>query len=113
MPTQTRPDKVDLNVFGVQLEHGEFTNLVAATFSRLGSSLAPNELVLRPREALAFCDEFRREIGCVDVPDDVILRALMSRLALKDSSRGPESGPQRTPEYIPPVPGAEWKPRRP
>lgn len=35
------------------------------------------ELTLRPREAMKFCDEFRRKHHAYDVPDDLILRALL------------------------------------
>jgi hypothetical protein len=32
-----------------------------------------------PREALRFCDDFRRKHQCMDVPDDIILRSIIGR----------------------------------
>jgi hypothetical protein len=46
-------------------------------------TLAIDELVLRPREALRFCDDVRRQHGSVDLPGDAIPRWLMNRA--KDS----------------------------
>lgn len=38
-----------------------------------------DELLLRPREALRFCDAARELFGDIDIPDDVILRAVLNR----------------------------------
>lgn len=42
-----------------------------------------NELLIHPREALCFCDGYRRIYGFYDLPDDVILRALGSSKCAK------------------------------
>ena len=38
-----------------------------------------DELCLRPRQALEFCDSVRSKHGMYDVPDDIILRSVMTR----------------------------------
>ncbi len=57
-----------------------YSNHVAATAERdvpYSSPWSPRELTLRPREAMRFCDEFRRKHHTYDVPDDLILKALL------------------------------------
>jgi hypothetical protein len=38
-----------------------------------------DELLLHPREAGHFCDEVRRLHGYFDLPDDIILRTILTR----------------------------------
>jgi hypothetical protein len=38
-----------------------------------------DELLLHPREAAHFCDDVRRQYGYFDVPDDIILRVILTR----------------------------------
>jgi hypothetical protein len=38
-----------------------------------------DELLLHPREAIRFCDDVRHQRGYYDVPDDIILRAILGR----------------------------------
>jgi hypothetical protein len=40
---------------------------------------AVDELLLHPREAAWFCDETRRKYRYFDLPDDVILRVILTR----------------------------------
>lgn len=42
-------------------------------------SYSVDELCLHPQEAIQFCREARRKTGAIGAPDDLILRALMSR----------------------------------
>jgi len=37
-----------------------------------------DELVVHPRDAVRFCDDFRMKHGFYDLPDDIILRTLMN-----------------------------------
>lgn len=38
-----------------------------------------DELMLHPREAAHFCDDVRRQFGYFDVPDDIVLRVILTR----------------------------------
>jgi hypothetical protein len=38
-----------------------------------------DELMLHPREAARFCDQARFQHGYFDVPDDIILRVILTR----------------------------------
>lgn len=38
-----------------------------------------DELLVRPREALRFCDAVRERLGNYDLPDDMLLRPLLNR----------------------------------
>jgi hypothetical protein len=58
----------------------EFTDSVAEHFTaRYRGQLSVDELLLRPREAMQFCDEIRHRESCYDMPDDLILRSLLTR----------------------------------
>jgi len=66
--------------FGVEMEREEFMDLMVgdmAEFSR--GQLTLDEMLLRPRTALHFCDIVRAKHGYFDLPDDIILRAIMIR----------------------------------
>lgn len=66
--------------FGVNLERDAFMDLMVDDFNRaFQDSLTIDELCLRPRQALEFCNNVRTARGMYDVPDDIILRSVMSR----------------------------------
>ena len=66
--------------FGVSMERDAFMDLMVDDFNRaFQDTLTIDELCLRPRSALAFCEEVRTRHGFFDVPDDVILRSIMTR----------------------------------
>lgn len=66
--------------FGVDSEREDFIDLMADTFNEtFRGTLTVDELLLRPRQALAFCDDVRRKFGFYDLPDDIILRSIMIR----------------------------------
>ncbi len=72
--------KFNLVTFGVSSSREDFTKKMADFFDgTYHGTLTADELVLRPREALWFCDEARRRHGYYDVPDDIILRVLLNR----------------------------------
>jgi hypothetical protein len=66
--------------FGVSMERDAFMDLMVDDFNATyKGSLTIDELLLHPREALMFCDDVRRKHGMFDVPDDIILRSVMTR----------------------------------
>jgi hypothetical protein len=70
----------DPHEFGVNMGKSEFVDLMAEEFNAfIRGAMSLDELLLRPRQALAFCDEVRRKHTFFDVPDDIILRSVMQR----------------------------------
>lgn len=65
---------------GVDMERDEFADLMTEEFGvRYKGQWSLDELLLHPREALAFCDDVKRKHGMFDMPDDIILREIMRR----------------------------------
>ena len=72
--------KFDPMDYGANLERDAFMDLMVEDFNEaFKGSMSIDELCLRPRAALAFCDGVRRKHGFYDVPDDIILRSVMTR----------------------------------
>lgn len=66
--------------YGVELEKDQFTDAVVEDFGNFTrGALSIDELLLRPRAALHFCDTVRQSHSWFDVPDDIILRVLLNR----------------------------------
>lgn len=66
--------------FGVNMEKDEFMDLMVQEFNKAyGHMLSFDELLLRPQWSLKFCDSVRTAHGFLDVPDDIILRSVMTR----------------------------------
>jgi hypothetical protein len=65
--------------YGVEMDKDQFMDRMVEDFQSFGWQGSLDELLLRPRTALAFCDEVRRRHGWFDLPDDVMLRAIMTR----------------------------------
>ena len=66
--------------FGVPMERAEFVDLMAEEFNEhVRGLISVDELVLRPRGAMHFCDCVRQKHGWIDLPDDIILRSVMNR----------------------------------
>lgn len=66
--------------YGVDMERDAFLDLMVeelAGYAR--GQLTLDELLLRPRAALHFCDTVRQQHGWFDLPDDIILRSIMQR----------------------------------
>jgi hypothetical protein len=105
MITATRPAKssfyqrylmarqqIDPAAHGVDMGKEEFTDLVVGELADYGhGAMSIDELLLRPRAALQFCDTVRMKHGWFDLPDDMILRAIMQRR----KNPGYPSGPQQ------------------
>jgi len=68
--------KFDPKDFGVEMERETFTDEICEQFR---AHWTIDELLLHPREALNFCDEVRRQRGWYMIPDDIILRTVLTR----------------------------------
>jgi hypothetical protein len=70
----------DPREFGVDMDRADFMDQMAIEFNEAyKGSWSVDEMLLHPREALRLCDEIRRKHGYHDVPDDIILRSMMTR----------------------------------
>lgn len=80
--------------YGINLSRADFVDrLVVEFLQQYQGRTTIDELVLRPREALKFCDTVRRNNGWGEqLGDDVILRALMNQR--KASGRKASKPPQ-------------------
>ena len=66
--------------FGVNMDKPEFLDQMVDEFGiYTKGQLSLDEMLLRPRTALHFCDEVRKKYGYFDLPDDIILRSVMQR----------------------------------
>ena len=66
--------------YGVEMEKSEFMDLMVDEFNAAYHGIwTVDELLLHPREAIRFCDDVRHHKKFFDVPDDIILRAIMQR----------------------------------
>lgn len=65
--------------FGVDLTRESLMDLMVGDFGDYyKGQWTIDELVLHPREAAHFCDEIRRKHRFFDLPDDIILRCIMT-----------------------------------
>ncbi|CAN5147783.1 hypothetical protein BH11PLA2_BH11PLA2_46290 [soil metagenome] len=67
---------IDPAAHGVPLSNEEF-KLKMDEAHKAFTALSLDETLLRPRMALQFCDKVRMENHWYDLPDDIILRAVM------------------------------------
>jgi hypothetical protein len=66
--------------FGVDMDRDEFMDVMVDDFNATYTGgLTIDELLLHPREAQMFCDEVRRKHSYFDLPDDIILRSVLTR----------------------------------
>lgn len=68
-----------LEDWGVDGDPKEFTDQLVQVWQAMYLAFSFDELLLRPREALKLCDAARTATKYFDLPDDVILRAIMNR----------------------------------
>ena len=71
--------------FGITMPEGDFRELLLVLYERHYHNLTGrDELLVRPREAMRYCDRIRDELfdrgedQAIDLPDDVILRTLLN-----------------------------------
>lgn len=70
----------DPKQFGVNLGKDEFTDQMVDEFNTTyRGQLTIDELLLRPRSAIHFCESVRTKHGYYDLPDDIILRVILGR----------------------------------
>jgi hypothetical protein len=66
--------------FGISVDKEEFTDQMVDAFgAAYRGQWTIDELMLHPREAAHFCDDVRRQYGYFDVPDDIVLRVILTR----------------------------------
>jgi len=66
--------------FGVSMDKDDFFDQMVNEFSAaFRDSLTIDELLLHPSEALRFVQDVRTKLGNNDVPEDAILRPIMTR----------------------------------
>lgn len=66
--------------FGVSLNRTDLTDEMVEDFGSVyRGQWTIDELLLHPREAMRFCDDVRRKHGYYDLPDDIILRVILTR----------------------------------
>lgn len=68
-----------LEIYGVDVPAADFVDALVDQLHDMYPAFSVDELLVRPREAIAFCDAARRRIKNWDVPDDLILRPLLNR----------------------------------
>ncbi len=72
--------KFDPAEFGVDLSREDFADEMVNDFGDIYRDVwTIDELLLHPREAMRFCDDVRRKHGYYDLPDDILLRVILSR----------------------------------
>lgn len=70
----------DPRTFGVDLDRENFIDQIVGEFNDVyRGTVTIDELLLHPSEALRFCSDVRRKFGYFDVPDDIVLRSIMTR----------------------------------
>lgn len=77
MPLPTLESR--LETAGCDQPIAEFQDRIAELHTATHPSWSVDELLLHPRDALAYCDEVRRMSGFQGLPDDLILRCLIAR----------------------------------
>lgn len=66
--------------YGIDMDKEAFADAAAEDFSEyIRGAMSLDEMLLRPRMAMQFCDEVRRRRGWFDLPDDILLRTIMNR----------------------------------
>lgn len=69
----------DPKEYGVGLDRDRFDDLMVDEFHNTIRAWTIDELLLRPRDALDFCNEVRSKHGWPDLPDECILRVILQR----------------------------------
>lgn len=70
---------IDPQKYGIDMTREAFICEMNEVFASVyQGQISVDELLLRPREAFHFCDDIRQRFHYHDLPDDIILRALMA-----------------------------------
>jgi len=65
--------------YGIDLDKDRFGDIIVEEHHLQCPALSVDELLLRPRTAAAFCDAVRFRHHWWDLPDDILLRTLITR----------------------------------
>jgi hypothetical protein len=65
--------------YGIDTDPDAFVDQLVERFQGMYPAFTIDELLVRPREALRFCDSVRTATGNYDLPDDLLLRPLLNR----------------------------------
>jgi hypothetical protein len=65
--------------FGVTEEQEQFIDGLVELFHGLYPAFTIDNLLVRPREGIRYCDAVRQHTGYYDLPDDIILQAILNR----------------------------------
>lgn len=66
--------------FGVNMSREDFTDHMVSDFADyFRDQWTIDECLLHPRDAMRFCDDIRHRRGYWDMPDDIILRVILTR----------------------------------
>jgi hypothetical protein len=65
--------------YGIEEDPEQFIDRLVDLMAEMYPACTVDELLLRPREAILFCDAVRHGTGYIDLPDDIILRPLLNR----------------------------------
>ena len=70
----------DPKQFGVDMARDTFTDQMVDQFAEVyRDGWTIDELLLHPAEAMRFCSDIKRRFAYYDVPDDIILRCILTR----------------------------------
>jgi hypothetical protein len=66
--------------FGIDYSKEDFTDQMVSDFAdHFRGQWTIDECLLHPRDAIRFCDEVRHKRHYFDLPDDIILRVILTR----------------------------------
>lgn len=73
--------RVSLNLadFGIDDDPETFVDSLVDCMAEMYPAYNVDNLLVRPREAIRFCDAVRQRKGAYDLPDDIILQPLLNR----------------------------------
>jgi hypothetical protein len=70
----------DPHDFGVDMTREEFIDAMVSEFAdHMRGTMTIDEMLLRPRSSLFFCEKIRAKYAWHDLPDDIILRVILNR----------------------------------
>ena len=71
---------IDPSEYGVDMDPGDFRECCVEEFNLYTMGrMTLDEVLLRPRVAVHFCDSIRQKFKWFDMPDDILLRSVMAR----------------------------------
>lgn len=72
--------RFDPKDFGIDMDREAFTDCMVDDFNDIYKGYwTIDELLLHPSEAVRFCEDVRRKHGYYDLPEDIILRSILTR----------------------------------